>query len=757
MTELSGGRRKRPMRPVWITALGLFCSLSLTLLIFYRDVDNPSLFPSNVLLLGLISINVSLVVVLVLLLSRNLVKLYFERRHRLLGAGLRAKLVAAFISFTLIPTVVLFIVASGLISSSIENWFGIPIEQALKDSVDVAKDYYTSTKTRDELLGRTISEQSARHTTTAQEQQALLDQFFADPNKRLGVAGVSIVTQNGAALASASFGPPDHGTGGAAGPARTRKAETAGTSSPGPDQMIQLLANANRGQVSSATFSVDQGDLLRTAVPVMGTGGSTSMIVLVDSIIPIGMMQKLDEINQASEDYRQIKAFKTPIKGIYVVLFLAVSLLIIFAATWFGFYIARGITGPIQKLLEGTRAVAAGNLAARVETESTDELTELVDSFNVMTDDLRNSKSALEAVNQSLRFSNLELEQRRAYIETVLETMAAGVIATDQRGAITTFNRSAETILGISGRSVKDRHHEAVFKEFHLEPLTDDLRRLMRHNGDTAERELSAELQGRALTLHFSMSLLRGPDRTPLGAVLVFDDLSELMKAQKLAAWQEVARRIAHEIKNPLTPILLATERLRKRFLQPADDFPTVFDESTRTIINEVNAMKTMVDEFSNFARMPAPSPVPCDLHALLGEILALYRNAHKDVTIVTEFAESLPPLMLDSAQMKQVFINLFENAIAAMNGRGRLWVTTTYAPGQPSVRVAVADDGSGVPAEDLDKLFLPYFSKRRGGSGLGLAIVQRIITDHNGHITARPNQPKGTVMLIDLPTPTLP
>jgi two-component system, NtrC family, nitrogen regulation sensor histidine kinase NtrY len=407
--------------------------------------------------------------------------------------------------------------------------------------------------------------------------------------------------------------------------------------------------------------------------------------------------------------------------------------------------------------LDGTRAVAAGDLAVRVETESTDELRELVDSFNTMTNDLRMSKSSLEAVNQSLRRSNVESEQRRTYIETVLETIATGVIATNPEGRITTFNRSAEMILQSSADAVKGRSYDDAFKEFGLESLAKDLRRLIDQNGDTIERELSTQIGGFATTLRFSIALLRGHQRQFMGAVLVFDDLSELLKAQKLAAWQEVARRIAHEIKNPLTPILLATERLRKKFTQDPDEFSSIFDESTRIVMNEVNTLKTMVDEFSKFAKMPAPSPHLYDLHALLNEVVFLYRSAHKDLDITTQFADGLPPLMLDPAQIKQVFMNLFENAISAMNGRGRLWIATHYAPGQPTVQIRIDDEGTGIAPEDLNKLFLPYFSKRRGGTGLGLAIVHRIITDHNGQISVRPNRPKGTTITITLPVPSTP
>jgi two-component system nitrogen regulation sensor histidine kinase NtrY len=737
---------RHPMRPVWITAVCLAASLTITSIIFYRPVET-SLLPSNIWLLTLVNINVILVVVLLLLLSRNLVKLYFERRHKLLGAGFRAKLVAAFIGLTLIPTFLLFIVASGLISSSIENWFGIQVEQSLKSSLDIARGYYEATKTRAANVGRAVGRESAQESPAPSAQQQMLNRLLAGPTIGLGVTSVSLYTRDGVLIARTTTGERTRRHPAKAGPSRHSDAALLG----------QLLSEASQNLEADATFSDEGGDLLRVAIPIRGAGPNAPAVVIVDSLLPSQVTGKLDVISRAMEDYNQLKAFKTPIKSAYVVLFLAVTLLIVFSATWFGFYIARGITGPIQKLLDGTRAVAAGDLSIRVEAESTDELRELVDSFNTMTDDLRMSKSSLEAVNQSLRRSNIELEQRRTYIETVLETIGAGVIATDPEGRVTTFNRSAEMILQSSADAVKGQSYDDAFKQFGLESVADDLRRLIVQNGDTIERELSAEIGGFAITLRFSIALLRGHDRQFMGAVLVFDDLSELLKAQKLAAWQEVARRIAHEIKNPLTPILLATERLRKKFTQHPDEFTRIFDESTRIVINEVNTLKTMVDEFSNFARMPAPSPRLCDLHALLQEVVFLYRSAHKDLDLSTQFADSLPPLMLDPVQIKQVFINLFENAVAAMNGRGRLWIATRYTPGQPVVQIRVDDEGTGIAPEDLNKLFLPYFSKRRGGTGLGLAIVHRIITDHNGQISVQPNRPTGTTITITLPVPSTP
>jgi two-component system nitrogen regulation sensor histidine kinase NtrY len=237
-----------------------------------------------------------------------------------------------------------------------------------------------------------------------------------------------------------------------------------------------------------------------------------------------------------------------------------------------------------------------------------------------------------------------------------------------------------------------------------------------------------------------------------LGFVLVFEDLTELIKAQKVAAWQEVARRVAHEIKNPLTPIQLSAQRLRKKFFEKSPDLDRVFDEATNVIINEVGSLKQMLDEFTKFARLPAPQMTRQPLHDVMRDVAALYRAAQKDIDLILDLDQDLPPLNFDREQLKRVFVNLFDNAIQAMNQKGRLWVTTKYDTKRKRAVVTVADEGSGIAPEDQERLFVPYFTRKKTGTGLGLAIVRRIITDHDGQIQAGNNHPKGAVFTFDLP-----
>jgi two-component system nitrogen regulation sensor histidine kinase NtrY len=403
-------------------------------------------------------------------------------------------------------------------------------------------------------------------------------------------------------------------------------------------------------------------------------------------------------------------------------------------------------------LAEATEAIAQGDLSVRIEAKATDEIGTLIDSFNRMTSDLQGSKSEIEEANISLRHSNLELDRRRAYIETVVETIAAGLLSIDKNELITNFNPSGERILGLAADRFRDRPANEVFKEFRLDLFQTVYDRMLADERDTLTLEGQMEIDGRFLTIGLHGSRMKDEANKDLGIVLVFEDLTELIKAQKVAAWQEVARRVAHEIKNPLTPIQLSAQRLRKKFYEKSPDFETIFDEATNVIINEVTSLKHMVDEFSKFARLPTPQMAYQSLHDVINEVTALYRGAHKDVELIVELDEDLPSLNFDREQLKRVMVNLLDNAIQAMQQKGRVWLSTKYDTKRRRAVVSVADEGPGIAPEDQEKLFVPYFTRKKTGTGLGLAIVRRIITDHEGQIQASQNQPKGAVFTFELP-----
>ncbi len=735
-----GERRKPHLRPVWIVLLFLIPCLALTA--YYSQFgfprgDTDALIPGPSYALVLLLLNLDLIglVVLTLLLSRSLIKAYFERRHRIAGAGFRTKLVAAFIGFSLIPTLLLAFVASGLVNKAVDVWFNDQVEQVLKDAQDVARIHHEGRVTLALNSARAISREIYREDLLAPVQRDLLAAAMARKRAEHNLTGVEVFSSKMDLLAKSM---------GSDVPAVV-------LALPSGQLVLQVFQH---NQELTSVQEAESGRLVRAGVPIPSNmrQGAVDGVVVVDEYVPESLLSKLDGIAAQYAEYRQIKQMRAPIKAGAYLFVGVITVLILFGATWFGFYVARGITVPIQRLAEATERIAHGDLGVRINVKATDEIGTLVDSFNRMTSDLRQSKGKVEEANRSLRQSNQELDNRRAYIEAVVKTMEAGVLSIDRNGQITTVNPSAERILGVSGDLLRGRPVHEAFKEQGCDLFLTAYDRLRADGRDSLTMDGSMGVKGKFLMIGLTLSRMRDESGSDLGFVLIFEDLTELIKAQKVATWREVAQRIAHEIKNPLTPIQLSAQRLRKKFSEKSPDFEAVFDESTNVIVNEVNSLKRLVDEFSKFARMPAPQLSRQSLHDVIRDVVALYRSAHREVEWVVELDEALPPLNIDRDQMNRVFVNLFDNAIQAMNQKGRLWVTTRFDSRRRKAAIQVADEGTGISPEDQEKLFVPYFSRKRTGTGLGLAIVQRIVTDHDGQIRAANNEPKGAVFTIELP-----
>jgi two-component system nitrogen regulation sensor histidine kinase NtrY len=417
-----------------------------------------------------------------------------------------------------------------------------------------------------------------------------------------------------------------------------------------------------------------------------------------------------------------------------------------------GVYLANSMTRPLQELVDATHAVAGGNLDVRIETYSVDEIGMLVQSFNLMTDDLRTKQNALNVSNNELLRSNQEIERRQQYMEIVLRNVAAGVISVDSEGTLKTINTSAERLLGLNAAKVLGKNFREVVSDKNLDFALESIRELVQSKHGTLSKQVFLDVRGSRLALNLNLTLLRTGAGEVLGMVIVLDDMTQMMRAQRMAAWREVARRIAHEIKNPLTPIQLSAQRLRKRYLARFSDDEKVFDECTEMIIKSVDELKNLVNEFSNFARMPAIQPEPNDLNVLLREALTLYQQAHRGVQFGVSLDSAMPQLMIDRDQIKRVFINILDNAVAAMAGQGTATVITSYDDVLKMATISIADSGPGITPEDKPRLFEPYFSTKKSGTGLGLAIVSSIVTDHGGYIRVRDNVPHGAVFVVELP-----
>jgi len=726
-------RRKRNLRIIVGILILLVIATVFEWSISGRDVP----FASNLLILALFNLNLIVFLLLLVLLFRNLVKLYFERRQGLIGTRFKAKLVLTFLALALIPGILIFFTAQFLIRTSLEGWFKPQVERPLDLAMEVAQTYYQGLEATALRHGRYTARVIERGGLLAENHREALASYLAEQQERLGVAAIAVYNRKGQELVHVK--------------------NPVLASIPTRETNREHVRQALEGQEITTVYELDSGDMIQAIVPVRDPEQGVVAAILVGIHVPQRLEARLRGISQAFQEYKQLRLLKNWIKGIYILPFLLMTLIIVFSATWFGLYLARGITEPIQMLAEGTREVAAGNLAYKVNVRADDEIGILVDSFNRMTGDLSSSQAKLEQTYRDLQAKHTEVEQRRRYTETVLEAVATGVVSLDAAGRVTTINGAAERMLGLPGAAIEGQAAPAVFRAPEYSEIAGLIQRMGRLRDGMLDREVHLRRDGHHVALLASATALKGPDGAYMGMVLAFDDLTDLLKAQRLAAWREVAQRIAHEIKNPLTPIQLSAQRLRRRLSgDRSPEEKKLLEEATATIIHEVEGLRQLVDEFSRFARMPALAPKPTDLARLLEGVVVLYRESHPALTIRAAFSPELPTLEMDPDQIKRAVLNLVDNAVEAVGGSGEVVVQTLWLPEVRRVRIVVADNGPGITPEDRERLFVPYFSTKATGMGLGLPIVNQIVTDHGGTMWVEDNPPRGSRFVIELPAQRL-
>jgi two-component system nitrogen regulation sensor histidine kinase NtrY len=699
---------------------------------------------SNILIFGVINLNILLILLLSFLIVRNLVKLVFEDKKNILGAKLRTKLVIAFVSLSLLPTMLLFLVSFQFLKTSLTYWFDIKVERALDNALTVGRTYYQDRIFQLQQLGREMGRTvSLRCVSDAGSIDRACVEQWVSPAPLLSKTPMS----NAAPLNSVEIIEPTR---------ETLLIKTwlplVGTPPEIPPSVLAKAMKEPKPLVYSSTL--ENGALLRVLCPLKGADNEVLAILALGNLIPQDIGHLLDEIRMGYEDYSQLILYQNPIRATLLTTLFLITLLILFVAIWFGFRLARGITEPVRMLAEATHRVAHGDLDFSLEAHGRDELSSLLRAFNTMTQDLKEARRRAGAASRELRKSYEEIEQRRRYMEIILQNVAAGVISLDRQGIITTVNRSAEAILGISAGEVIGRPYHQLLTKEQAEEFDVIRQELAISSKGTLQRPMRLVTGDKSLSLLMNFTVLRDQDNRSLGVVVVFDDLTELEKIQRIAAWREVARRIAHEVKNPLTPIQLSAQRLRKKYLGQLKNGPKdVFDKCTGTIIGQVEELKRLVNEFSDFARMPAPRFRPSRMDSLAEEVLVIYRIGHPETKFHLEVQEDMPVAAIDPDQVKRVIINLLDNAVASMEkGGGEVFIRLGFSTESKEIRLEVADTGTGVSPEDRPRLFEPYFSKRKGGTGLGLAIVNSVVADHNGRISVEENRPRGTKFIIILP-----
>ncbi len=703
-------------------------SLFLGFLVYLQRPRDEAQYPGGNLIVFLTAnLSIVILVVLIFLVGRNLVKLIFDRQRKILGSKLKLKLVLSFVALTLVPTALLFIIANGLLNRAMEGWFSAPVDAAVNGAIDVAKEHYGMLKKSTVAAADTVRLQIE---SKSWSKRGEIQPFLEDQRKELGLYSLRVLREDNMAAFEA------------------QNASAMIDDFKEPPLSEQGLGAARSGEVFVSSEDRGASHFIRVYSPVHVQ--AVRMVLVSTMRMSPEFSAAMESVNSSRREYEQLKFFKNPLRSVYLLTFSIVTGLILFSAMWAGFYIARQLAGPIQELAEGADAVAKGNYDFKIKAQGDDEMGFLVRRFNQMTSDLKRS--------------TMEAERRRLFIETILTHLAVGVVALDRGRRITSINEAAQHLFGIKHtESVMQRDLSVLMSPENLEQvisLLDEIDEQGSSEEDlspAAERQFTIVAHGRELKIICTAGPISPESGELLGTVLLFDDVTELAKAQHMAAWREVARRIAHEIKNPLTPIQLSAQRLQK--LLGDKDVGGTVTECTQTIVEHVDSIKRLANEFSHFARMPTAELRPDDLNGLISDTIAPLAEANADIVFQFIPAEGMPPVMLDREQIRRILINLFDNAIAAIRGEGpaaasnaQIVVRSFCDRRRKTVRFEVADNGPGVPSGDKARIFEPYFTTKQGGTGLGLAIVTTVLADHQGSIRVFDNQPRGARFVVELP-----
>ncbi len=699
-------------------------------------VVRPDTAADALVLYALSTLNFVSFVVFLFIFVRNLIKLRRERRERQLGSKVKTRLLIYFISISFLPITAMAVFSYLFLNRSLEKWFNPFPDEIVQQATEVKR---LALSSQDQTLRDTAALLvMLLNQQTPDERRATMDQIVASGQ----LVGIEIVGNDGTVTTQSR----------------------AGLSPTDAEQLEILFSEARKSREPSGSALADGKEFDALAVPL----NHSEMLIIAPQKRASNDLTDLVTASERGYQDLVIKQRRVRLLGLSTLGLM--TLILLFVSSWVAIYLARGIATPIKALAEASKEVARGNLAHRVTTVADDELALLAESFNQMTAQLEENRSRIEAGAAELRDKNMALRERRNYIETVLQSLSTGVVSIDENDCVTTLNASATRMLASADRTEENQALSSLIGSEDWLVVDRLLRRARRTGHATEQTQLESNGHG---PLPVSMTAIalsdsKGPRR---GVVLVIEDLSELLAAQRAAAWSEVARRMAHEIKNPLTPIQLSAERIAKSYGRAtangngsalrtddrSDDkrVAAVITECTETITREVAGLKAMVDEFSRFARLPAMRLEMASLNDVVTQAAGLYEERLDGVSLQLDLDHELPSSMLDVEQIKRVFVNLIDNALEALtsvSGEKQIKIVTSHDAERSLIRAEVVDTGQGIEPGDFRRLFEPYFSRRDSGTGLGLAIVHRTILDHGGHISAENNHPRGARFLIELP-----
>lgn len=734
--ELEKHRRKKEFR-ILLLAGALLIGFYLIEFLFFPARSTLS-FIGNLIIFGIINFNILLVILIGFLLVRNISKILFEDRQEIIGRKLRTKLAVAFIFMSLLPTALLFWASYQFIETSLTRWFDIRIANALNNALTIGQTFYQE---KVNILQNINQELTLQITTKCINNdntinQECIEQIIENTlyksftpvsiNNNQNINSIEVFKEKVFLFKKQWFPltqiPP-----------------------------IEIDTLNKKQDTWIYTDQLEIGTLLRIIRPIKRDNDIIGFVA-VGSLMSTETSHMLDVIKIGYESYNQFLSFQKPLMLSTLTALSLIAILIIFIAVWFALRISKSITEPVKMLSEATQRIAQGDLDFILSTHGRDELHSLVAAFNTMTQDLKEARKRAEIASMQLQKNYIETEEKKNYIETVLQNITAGVISLDRYGIITTMNRAAELILKKNAADMIGKNYQDILTQEQKEEFEHIRSELLASEKGHITKTIKIVIDDKLISLLINFNILRDKNNKSQGVVIVFDDLTEIERIERQAAWREVARMIAHEIKNPLTPIKLSAQRLQKRCQDKLDEETNnILMLCTNTIINQVESLKKLVTDFSTFAKMPAPKLTPTSILSLIDEILPMYHEAHPEIRF--EYVRNkIPMTLLDTEQIKRAIINLLDNAITAVSETKDSFVEIGTGIENDKIIIWISDNGTGISNEDKKHIFEPYFSKKKGGTGLGLSIVNSIIMEHQGTIEIEDNKPTGVKFIIKLP-----
>lgn len=720
MIERPPLKNNLPLAAVLFVILGL-TSIVLSV-IASRSAAVGTDFAASALLFALSVINLTLLFVVLFVLVRNLVRAFLDSRRGVVGARLRLRLVLALLVMGILPALILIGVGGSLLRDSSSRWLSF-------DAAGLAG--------AAQAVSLRVEEERVRavRALAASAAAELGRRRLKDPAAPLASQGLGLPTDTDVLIILS---------------AKDEIEAVYGRSPLMKADLVTLASEARAGRLGELSARPDGEDMRFAARLVPDAAGYVVVVGLAASVDQVALAENLA---RRLDTFEKLRAARGPISSLYISLFLFPALLTLVGASWLPFVLARRFARPVRNVALAAERIAAGERGVRVEADETDEeFVALIRSFNGMSERLARSEEEVEFSRSDLTRKNAELDQRRRLMETVLETIGTGVVVVDGEQKVRQANSASTRLLGGDPVKTVGAPFASLIPQEFASEITRSIARVLEGRSTQFERDLALfGLRGRR-EVRLRAAHLAVSGQGSAGAVIVLEDVTPLMQAQKVAAWGEVARKLAHEIKNPLTPIKLSAQRVKKAYLRKASDFDQVLSESTDAIVSEVDALQHLVDEFAQFARLPPSRPVEGSLNAVVEGALALYETAYANVTLIRRLDPEIPPLRLDGPQVKRVIINLVDNAIAAMAEKGAIEITSGFDRALRCAVLTVSDTGPGVPQANRETIFAPNFSTKRKGSGLGLAIARRIVEDHGGEIRVEENVPGGARFVIELP-----